>query len=104
MTTVTSFYTFNHHLPKNWDAKTLSYVIARHPVHNVYDICDIYNIYIYIYMIYIYMYIYLCDSSAAQSMCSLLVRAGRVLKCAFKKLPCLETLRFEFCESTGDNF
>ena len=100
MTTVTSFYNFNHHLPKNWDAKTLSYVIARHPVHNIYDIYDIYNIYIYM----IYIYIYLCDSSAAQSMCSLLVRAGRLLKCAFKKLPCLETLRFEFCESTGDNF
>ena len=100
MTTVTSFYNFNHHLPKNWDAKTLSYVIARHPVHKIYDIYDIYNIYIYM----IYIYIYLCDSSAAQSMCSLLVRAGRVLKCAFKKLPCLETLRFEFCESTGDNF
>ena len=50
MTTVTSFYTFNHHLPKNWDAKTLSYVIARYPVHNIYDIYDIYNIYIYIYI------------------------------------------------------
>ena len=30
-------------MPENCDSKTLSYVIARHPVYNI---CDIYIIYI----------------------------------------------------------
>ena len=30
ITTITSFYTFNHDMPENCDAKALSYVIARH--------------------------------------------------------------------------
>ena len=34
-------------MPENDDAKTLSYVIARHPVYNIYDINNIYNIYMY---------------------------------------------------------
>ena len=38
ITTITSFYTFNHHIPENCDAKALSYVIPRHPVYNIYDI------------------------------------------------------------------
>ena len=45
MTTITSFYTFNHQIEGNWDAKALSYVIAsnvaRHPACNI---CHIYHI------------------------------------------------------------
>ena len=55
MTTITSFYSFNHHIPGNWDAKALSYVIAKHPVYNIYDIYHIYSIYTHsIYSIQIY--------------------------------------------------
>ena len=35
-------------MPEKCDAKALIYVIARHPVYNIYDI------YIYIYKIYMY--------------------------------------------------
>ena len=34
-------------MPENCDSKTLSYVIARHPVYNICDIYHIYNIYMY---------------------------------------------------------
>ena len=34
-------------MPENSDAKTLFYVIARHPVYNRYDIYHICNIYMY---------------------------------------------------------
>ena len=43
--TITSFYTFNHHMPENCDRKTCCYIVAIHPVYNIYDmyyICDIY--------------------------------------------------------------
>ena len=33
-------------MPENCDAKTLSYVTARHPVYNIYDIYHISIIYI----------------------------------------------------------
>ena len=34
-------------MPENCDAKALSYVIARHPVYNIYDIYHKNNIYMY---------------------------------------------------------
>ena len=34
-------------MPEKCHAKTLSYVIARHPVYNRYDIYNICNIYMY---------------------------------------------------------
>ena len=34
-------------MPENCDGQTLSYVVARHPVHNIYDIYHICNIYLY---------------------------------------------------------
>ena len=40
-------------MPENCDAKALSYVIARQPVYNIYDIIYIYIYNIYVLMIYI---------------------------------------------------
>ena len=37
-------------MPENCDAKTLSYVIVRHPLYNIYHIYHIYNTYIYTYI------------------------------------------------------
>ena len=34
-------------MPENYDAKTLSFVIVRHPVYDIYDISHIYNICMY---------------------------------------------------------
>ena len=33
-------------MPENCDGKTLSYTVARHPVHNIYDMYYICNMYI----------------------------------------------------------
>ena len=41
--TISSFYTFNHHMLENCDGKTF----ARHPVYNIYDMYYICNIYMY---------------------------------------------------------
>ena len=46
-------------MPENCDAKALSYVIARHPVYNTFDILYIYIAYICISDIYYILMIYM---------------------------------------------
>ena len=46
-------------MPKNCDAKTLSYVIARHPVYNIYDKYHIYITYVCINDMYYISIIYI---------------------------------------------
>ena len=62
--TITSFYAFNHHMSENCDGKTLSYVVARRPVYNIFDIYVTYiciNDICYILIIYFLYILIICN-------------------------------------------